>query len=144
MNIFIKLVLALVIIAIIAAAAIYVFIYNKPHPDFRKMKPAYTMNASDLFRAYQTDPAAANRKYTGQVIQISGACGKTETTDSLVVVTFVFSQGETGDEGIRCAVLPPSEDPARKLLPGTTISVKGFCTGFNDTDVIMEQCTLIR
>jgi hypothetical protein len=143
MKTFFKIVIGLAIIGVIAAVAIYVFVYNKPHPDYEKMTPVFTLTAADLYKEFKADAPGANKKYTGQLIELSGVQGKTEVSDSLIVVVFVFNQGAFGDEGIRCSVLPDQKDVARKLKTGDPIRIKGYCTGFNDTDVILEQCTIL-
>jgi hypothetical protein len=47
-----------------------------------------------------------------------------------------------GDEGIRCVMSKKSSPEAAKLKPDGITRIKGYCTGFNDTDVIMEHCSL--
>jgi len=69
---------------------------------------------------------------------------KIETADSLVIAVFVFNQGDFGDEGIRCTMMKKFNDEANRLQPDGEIIVKGYCTGFNETDVILEKCSLIN
>jgi hypothetical protein len=57
---------------------------------------------------------------------------------------FVFEQGDFGDEGIRCTMLPKYNFEAGKLQPDVEIKVKGYCTGYNETDVILEKCSIIN
>ncbi len=140
----IRVLLALVVIGVIAVAAIYVFIYNKPHPDFEKMKPAFSVNASDLYQAYKTNTAVADKKFTGRFLEIAGTVTKTEVSDSLVIMVFVFEQGPAGESGIRCTVLPNYKGSARLLSPGTFVNIKGNCNGYTGSDVIMEQCSFTR
>ncbi len=144
MKTFLKIIAGLAVIGLIAGVAIYVFLYNKPHPDYEKMSPVYTLNAVDLYNAYKANPQDANKKFTGQLIEITGPQSKTEVSDSLVVVVYSFSQGAFGDEGIRCSMLPDQKDKARNLKAGDPVRIKGYCTGFNDTDVILEQCSIIK
>ena len=63
---------------------------------------------------------------------------------SLVIVVFEFSQGMFGPEGIRCTLLPEHNLDANGWKAGGEMLVKGFCTGYNDTDVILEKCILIK
>ena len=49
MKIWIKIIIALFIIGIIAAGLGYKFIYNKPHRDFEKAKPDFTLEAKALY-----------------------------------------------------------------------------------------------
>lgn len=142
MKTWIKIVLAIVLIGIIAALLGYFFIYNKPHKDYEKAKPAFTLPAKELYDAFVSRKDESSAKYNDQVILLSGRVSKIEATDSLVIAVFVFNQGMFGDEGIRCTFLPKYNETARKILPDSEIRVKGYCAGFTDTDVILEQCSL--
>ena len=73
-----------------------------------------------------------------------GKLSKIEASDSLVTAVFVFGQGDFGDEGIRCSMLPKYSFEAGKLQPDGEIKVKGYCTGYNETDVILEKCSIIN
>ena len=140
----IKIGIGLLIIGIIAGTLGYVFIYNKPHRNFEKASPDFNLSAFELFDAYISDRNMAETKYNGKVIQLNGKIQKTEKVDSIVIGVFVFQEGLFGDEGIRCTMLPKFNDEILKVKPETSVLIKGFCTGYNDTDVILEKCTLIQ
>jgi hypothetical protein len=144
MKTWVKIILSLLVIGIIAIILVYVFIYNKSHPDFEKMKPDYTLSASDLYNSFKANTNESETKYNGKVLSISGTISKVESTDSLVIAVFVFNQGMFGDEGIRCTVLPSYNEEAKNLQPNGVYSIKGFCSGFNDPDVILEQCSIMK
>jgi hypothetical protein len=48
-----------------------------------------------------------------------------------------------GDEGIRCAMLPNHAQNIASFI-GSDVRLKGYCTGFNETDVIMEKCSIVN
>jgi len=144
MKTWIKVLLGLFAICIIAIFLVYKYVYNKEHPDFEKMEPAYTLNAPDLYQAFKSGKEAASAKYNGKVITITGRLSKVESADSLVTAVFVFTQGDFGDEGIRCTMLAKYNDAASRLQPDGEVRIKGYCTGYNDTDVIFEKCSIIN
>lgn len=144
MKIRVKILSGLFIIGVIASVCVYYFVYNKPHPDYEKMEAAFSIPARELYIAYTTQKLESVKKFNGKVLIVSGTLKKIETTDSLVIAVFVFSQGAFGDEGIRGTFLPKLNELGKKLLPGTEIKLKGFCTGFNDTDVILEKCSMLN
>ena len=144
MKTWVKIILSLFVIGIIALVLGYVFVYNKSHPDYEKMKPDFTLTASDLYNSFQANATESEIKYNGKVIAISGTLTKIESTDSLVIAVFVFNQGMFGEEGIRCTMLPKFNDVAKKLQPENVYNIKGYCTGFNDPDVILEHCSIIK
>ena len=144
MKIGLKIGIGILVLAIIAGILGYFFIYNKPHRDFEKADPDFNLSTFELFDAYISDRNMAETKFNGKVIQLEGAVQKIEKVDSIIIVVFVFQEGLFGDEGIRCTILPKFNDDILKVKPETSVLIKGFCTGYNDTDVILEKCSLIK
>lgn len=143
MKTWVKILLGLVIVGIIGIVLGYFFIYNKPHPHYDTMKPAFTLTAQELYDSFKRNSTEAQQKYNGQVIEINGSIAKKEMTDSTTVLVFVFEQGMFGDLGVRCTILEKYRDLAQNLTDGATVKVKGYCTGYTD-DVILEQCSIIQ
>jgi hypothetical protein len=139
-----KIVLGFAAVGAIAAVLVYFFVYNKAHPDYETMKPDFIVTASELYifckDPGQPDPA----KFNGKVLEVSGILTKVESTDSLVIAVFVLDQGMFGDQGVRCTVKTKFREAAMKLQPGSICRIKGYCAGFNDSDVILEQCSIIN
>lgn len=144
MNKWFKIIIALFIIGIIAAGLGYKFIYNKPHPDFESAKPEFTLDAKELFDNFKNSKSESDQRYNGTIVQISGLISSVETSDSLVIVVFAFEEGMFGDEGIRCTMLTGYNDNAKLLNPNDKTTIKGFCSGYNETDVILDKCTLLK
>jgi hypothetical protein len=143
MKTWIKLLLAAFVAGIIGIALIYVFIYNKPHPNYEKMVPQFRLTAQELYTSYKTNKPSAEKRYNGQLIEITGQLGHVEARDSIAIAVFVFENGMFGDEGVRCTMIPKFNEDAKKLISGGNIKIKGYCTGYNDSDVILEQCSIL-
>ncbi len=139
-----KILLGLFVVGLIAGFLVYKFVYNKQHPDYENVAPSVTINAQDLYRAFKDNKDAASHLYNGKMIAITGKLGKIEAVDTLVTAVFVFNQGMFGDEGIRCTMLKKLNDAARKLQPDGEVRIKGYCTGYNETDVILEKCSIVN
>jgi hypothetical protein len=143
MKLWIKIMLGLALVGITAAFLIYHFVINKPHPDYEKIKPEYTLDAGAFYNEFKTSKENASKLYNGKVIEITGKLSRMENVDTLTIAVFVFSQGMFGDEGIRCTMSKKFSEEAKKLKPDGIIRIKGYCSGFGDSDVIMEHCSLI-
>ncbi len=135
---------SLTIVGIIAAILIYVFVYNKPHPDYIKAKTDFSISATELFVEFQSDTQAANEKYNGKVLAVKGSLSSVETTDMQTIAVFAIEEGLFGDEGIRMSMLTEYSDKVSQYTPGGEITIKGYCSGYNETDVIMEHCSIIE
>ena len=130
----------LAILGILAAAYVWFFVYNKPHRDYEKAKPEAMLAAADCYTSFTSN----GNSLTGQVLQLQGILSYVEEQDSMVIVVFVFNEGMFGDEGIRCTMLPDHHEAALALNPEDKIDIKGLCTGYNGTDVILEHCSIVN
>ena len=142
-NIF-KAAIALAILGVISAGLVYQFVINKPHVNYEKAKPAYIVSAADLFDIFRTTRDEAEKKFNGQVVMLTGKIDKIEEADNKVIGVFVFDQGMFGDEGVRCTMLPDHSTSLKSIPEGSVVQLKGYLTGYNETDVILEQCSVIR
>ena len=144
MKTWMKILLGLFVIGIIAAFLVYKYVYNKQHPDYENIAASVTLNTQDLYQAFKNNKDAASGQYNGKIIALIGKLSKIESADTLVTAVFVFNQGDFGDEGIRCTMLKNFNDAAKKLQPDGDVKIKGYCTGYNETDVILEKCSIVN
>ncbi len=143
MNKWIKIFLILAAMGFIGAAAVYFFVYNKPHTNYEKAKPDFEMTAQALYNAFANSQSEAEQIYNGKIIQIEGSLDSVEEADSLVIAIIAFDQGMFGPEGIRCSMLENHSNTVKQINSGTIVQLKGFCSGFSGTDVILESCSVI-
>jgi hypothetical protein len=142
-----KLLIAFGILVILGAAAafyVYKFVYNKPHTDYAKAEPAMDLRAKRLFTDYYSNRENADKMYLDKVVEIEGTLTTVEVVDSMVIVVFAYRAGDFGDEGIRVTMLPEFREEAKKLSFLKPIKLKGQCTGYNGTDVIIENGSIIE
>jgi len=139
-----KIVIILAIIGLGAAFIVYKFVYNQPHTNFEKAKAEFSLTAVDFYNEFINNKEAASAKYNGKVVEITSEVSKIESDTNIAYIVFVFSEGVFGDEGIRCDMLPDFIEDVKMLKTGDKVTVKGYCTGYNDTDVIMENCSIIK
>ena len=130
--------LGLFIAGIAVAVATYFLVYNKPHPDYEKAKPEVVISAEDLYFSFISDKTGANIQFNRKVIAIDGSVAMVEQIDELLIVSFVFEDGFFGGEGVRCTMLEGHHEKALNLVPGEHVEIKGLCTGFTGSDVILE------
>ncbi len=143
MKTLMKVVLVLVVLGIVGVGLGYKFVYNKPHTNYEKATADFSLAGMELFSQFKSSTQQASERYTGKVLEITGKLNSVETPDSLTIAVFTLDEGMFGDEGIRCAMLP---NHARQITQyiGADVKLKGYCTGYNETDVIMEKCSIIN
>lgn len=125
-------------IGVIAGGLIILRIYTKPHRDVTKEK-GVELTAQSLYDAFKTNEADANTKYLDKAIVLTGEVGAVSTNqDGNTVVDF-----KTNDPMvvINCTF---KEKPGQ-LSPGQTITFKGICTGYiPDANVVINEGVLVK
>ncbi len=128
---------------LLALAAVYFFVYNKPHTNFEQAKPDFKLTASEFYSAFTDTQEQAELKYNGNVVELSGKIDFIESTNSLNIAVLAFGDGLFGPEGIRCTLLDNHVEKAEMLI-GSDVQIKGFCSGFSGSDVILEHCSIVN
>jgi len=132
-----KILIILFILAAIAGTYGY-YLYNKPRSGASDMKTDYSMDAKSLYSEFSTDENTANAKYLGKAIEVSGTIRSIETDDRGTMNIAI----ETNDMGaVNCQFEKKDEMPS--LTEGSSVNVKGVCTGFL-IDVVMVDCVLVN
>jgi len=132
-------------LGLIAAALVWKFYVNKPHDDIENATPAYSMSAEQLWKAYTSDMKTADSLYNGKVIELSGILNRTEKSDSLVYAVFVMEiDSMLGDKSVRCEMLQKFADETTQLAADVPVKIKGYCTGFDETDIKFNKCAIVK
>lgn len=143
MNTLKKIAIALLLLGLLAGAYTWFFVYNKPHADYAQMDPVAEMTAEACYSAFASSDTIA-QQWLGQVIQLNGTVSAMDQVDSTWIYIIVINkEGMFGPEGIRCSMKHDDQNWSQQNLPAE-LTIKGYCTGFNDTDVILEQCIIIK
>ncbi len=134
-----KIVWAVLMMAL-AAAGYGFYLYNKKPADTRKSTASYSLTAVDLVAAFNSDETAAGKKYVDKVIAVKGKITdiKLDTATGQATVTL-----DSGDPmaAVTCSFYSDEMASVTKLKPGTTLTVKGVCTG-KLMDVVLNKCSI--
>ena len=130
-----KILLFLLAAGLIGGAYGY-YLWNKPHEDMGAAKAAVTLTAAQLLSEYTADETAANGKYLGQTIAVTGKVK--ESTDEGGAVKIML---DAGDEnfGVYCTLDSAFQHPRRAFPVGESVMLKGKCDGIN-LDVQLSRC----
>ena len=112
-------------------------LYVKPHQSAAGETPDFTINADSLYSQYQTDEHAADLKYLGKVIEVTGRLTEIQHSGSTEV--WMLSQQGAGG-GINCQLFAGTKQ-SQEPKTGDPVTVKGRCTGFL-MDVNLVDCVL--
>jgi len=141
----IKIGFVLALIGAIAAVLVWKFYVNKPHDDIEKATPAYSITVNEIWEKYNANLSLSDSLYTGKVVQLSGTLSRIDKTDSLVYAVFVMEADSMfGDKSVRCEMLNKYATETSTLATGSEVNIKGFCTGFDQTDVKLNKCSIVK
>lgn len=136
-----KVVLALLATGVLVGAYVYFFMLNKSHPDYENLEADLNISAIELYKDCQNGNAL---KYTGKILEVYGTPTHVETADTRIILVYVYNEGLFGPEGIRATLLPDFNEKTIEVDLSQPILIKAYCTGFNDTDVILEKASIIQ
>ncbi len=132
-----KIILWGLLAAVIIAGVTGYMMWNKPHQNIQKASADVTVDASTLYSEYESDENAANEKYLGKIVAVSGVVRETSTDETGSVKVMLESGSEMG--GIICELDPLSEHKRKTFQSGEQVSFKGKCDGVL-MDVVLTRC----
>jgi hypothetical protein len=138
MRTWVKVVLIIGGIGLLAAAGVVYYVYNKPHRDVSSEK-GVQLSAQNLYDAFRTSENNANKLYLDKAIELTGEVADISTNqDGKIVVNFKTSDPLVV---INCTF----KDNPGELKPGQTITFKGICTGYiPDANVVINEGVLVK
>jgi hypothetical protein len=111
-----------------------------PHPDF-------TVKAGDLLAEYGANAVAADAKYKGKVLQVTGKFGTAQKAPLLGYAVQVLPEDAAAGPditGVECFILESAQADVAKLQPGSMVTLLGTCDGQVVAQVKMSKCTLVK
>lgn len=141
MKIFLRILLVIGVIVALGIAYFLIFHYFKPHVDYAKAKPDIEVTGEVLYSAFVSDALRAAAVYNGKVLLVEGIVDALEQSDDLNVAVMIYDDGFFGPEGVRFTLLEGQEE---KVVAGENLFLKGFCTGFTGSDVIIEHASVVK
>jgi hypothetical protein len=121
--------------------------YNRKNDDLGHVKADVKISTTQLIHDYETNDSLANQNYLGKVIEVNGKIKKVEQ-DEKGYYTVVLGDSAV-HASVRCSVDTVHNADAAVLKPGSSINLRGACTGFNKddmglgSDVILNRCAVI-
>ncbi|MGB3155716.1 MAG: hypothetical protein WBB06_14010 [Chitinophagaceae bacterium] len=124
-------------------SAIYIYKeYNRTHKDTARLKPVYSLTATDLEKEFEGNETATTQKYADKVLRVEGIV-KEVVKDDKGFYTVVL--GDTLSlSSVRCSIDSLHSKDVMEVKKGTTLAVKGICSGFNADEMLGSDVILIR
>ena len=95
--------------------------------EVQSKTPSYTLSADQLYREYESNEVAADEKYKGKIVIVSGKIqdiGKDIMDEPYIVIG-----GEGFLDGVQCSFAKSQESSIARLSKGQNVKVKGEVSG---------------
>jgi hypothetical protein len=101
----------------------------------------YTLTAVELDREFNQNKFAAESKYKGKVVEVSGTVERVGDDVKKYRLTLEL----TGFDGmtVDCDFSTTKKSELAALKPGTAVTVRGKCIGTRDDYVTLEDCVIV-
>jgi tRNA_anti-like len=105
----------------------------------REAVNASTISAEDLYRAYESSEADADKLYQGKILIVTGKVGATDAMPRNPSVTLIDARQK---DKVQCfGFAPDQKDAMSKMEVGQRVSVKGKCMGKVVLPIpVLEDC----
>lgn len=124
----------------LGSAYVWFFIYNKKHKNIENTKTDFTVSVIDIVKEFEDGHDSSWKKYNEKVIELSGVVHNIAPNDSISSVVFRPSENYE----VYCEVYPRFNEDALKLKANDTIVVKGFFSGAEKPDDMLEISGVLR
>lgn len=131
--------LYLIIFIVVAGTIAGVYMYNKPQKDLNRQKADFVLTASELHKEFTADEPAANLKYIGKTIEITGKITSVNIEKEKAVSIILETSDKTSS--VICT-FRQSMDP-REIDTMKPATVRGELSGFL-MDVLVNNCVLVK
>ena len=103
--------------------------------------PAYRLSANQLAQEYENNEVAADNKYKGKIVLVSGKIRDITKTFGKPIITIGGTEFLGGLDGVRCFFTENDEPSIARLYKGQHVKIKGKVRG-KTLNVRIENCTL--
>ena len=132
-----KILISLIVLSVIGVGIGY-YMYNKPVESLEYKKADVVISADQLIKEYESDETAANEKYLGKVIEVSGKVADITEEGGKKKVSMETSNPMS-------AVICEMEEKMSTgdMKAGDNVKMKGMCSGYL-SDVILVQSNVVK
>ena len=100
-------------------------------------KPVLSVNSKTLYKDYTNNEIAADDKYKGKVIQVSGTIR--DIGNDIMDDAYITLVGDDFFGDIQCFF--PDKSSLLKVNKGQKVTVVGYCTGLF-VNIILQNCVI--
>lgn len=136
----IKIVLIVLVIGGLVAAGLGKYFFDKKVEGVVDVKAEFSLTCDSLYIAFSNDEVAANKKYIGKIVEVTG---KVQTVEKgMGYVSVLLNTNEA--MGFIICRLDSLEAQTFAGVEGQNLKIKGECVGYMMPDVNIARCVVIK
>lgn len=112
---------------------------KKTETEIVNESPAVEISASQLYKDYESNGVAADQKYKGKVLRVSGVVNNIDR--DIMDKIYVTLKGDQYFGDVQCFFAEDHVNMAAQLSKGQRITVKGKCEG-KLMNVMLKGCVI--
>ena len=115
-------------------------------PPAAPVKPDAVVKAGDLLNEYGTNAVAADGKYKGKILRVTGKFASANSTPVVGYSVQLVPEdaGDVNTSGVHCFIVEAAKDDVGKLQPGQIVTMQGRCDGTGLGQVKLSKCTVVK
>jgi hypothetical protein len=133
-----KIILFILVALALIGGGVGFYLYNKPVESLARKKADVTVTADQLISEYEQDEKAADQKYLGKVVEVTGKITDVTEEQGTQKVSL-----ETANPLSAVICEMEGKMPVTDSKSGDQVTIKGMCSGYLN-DVQLVQCTLVK
>lgn len=116
------------------------YLYNKKPAEVKDIDADYSLSALKLSNLYSTNEKLADEKYGNKILIVKGSIANIDFENGNGIITL---KDANNTSSIICHLTPIENKKALSLKKGSTIKIKGVCTGYL-LDVMLDRCVIVN
>ena len=114
---------------------------DKPPPP---SGPALVVTAGEMLKEYATNAVAADAKYKGKLVRVTGKFGTAQKVPLMGYSVQVLPEdaGDVNLSGIECFITEAAQADVARFQQGQMITLEGTCDGQVVAQVKMSKCVV--
>lgn len=105
--------------------------------------PCIEITASKLWNEFDKNEVAAEQKYTGKTVRITGTVNNINSSSTFISANVLLECG-TSFRSIQCNFYAENEASLASLSEGQTVTIEGVCGKIATTNIMVESCKIIE
>jgi len=115
----------------------------KPEPE-PEPEPEIEVTVAELLSAYATEGVAADARFVGKIVKVTGLVDRIEVKDALEIYYITLTGAEANLlQNIKCVFDRKHGPDLNQLMTGQTVTVQGKYDG-SIMDIRMSDCVLVQ